>query len=63
MRIRLLGTGTPTPSLRRMSSGYVIETGNDVQAGQLRVVRRFVSLLATLDRLSRAQGERPASAG
>lgn len=30
MRIRLLGTGTPTPSLRRMSSGYVIETGNDV---------------------------------
>jgi ribonuclease BN (tRNA processing enzyme) len=30
MRIRLLGTGTPTPSLRRMCSGYVVETGNDV---------------------------------
>ncbi|MDX2204427.1 MAG: MBL fold metallo-hydrolase [Hyphomicrobiaceae bacterium] len=30
MRIRLLGTGTPTPSLRRMCSGYVIETSKDV---------------------------------
>ena len=30
MRIRLLGTGTPTPSLRRMCSGYVVETGDDV---------------------------------
>jgi ribonuclease Z len=30
MRIRLLGTGTPTPSLRRMSSGYVIEVERDV---------------------------------
>lgn len=29
MRIRLLGTGTPTPSLRRMCSGYVAQTGND----------------------------------
>ena len=28
MRIRLLGTGTPTPSLRRMSSGYLVETGD-----------------------------------
>jgi ribonuclease BN (tRNA processing enzyme) len=27
MRIRLLGTGTPTPSLRRMSSAYLVETG------------------------------------
>lgn len=27
MRIRLLGTGTPTPSLKRMSSGYLVETG------------------------------------
>jgi len=27
MKIRLLGTGTPTPSLRRMSSGYLVETG------------------------------------
>src|SRR5690349_18142188 len=27
MRIRLLGTGTPTPSLKRMSSGYLIEVG------------------------------------
>jgi len=27
MRIRLLGTGTPTPSLRRMSSGYLVESG------------------------------------
>lgn len=30
MRIRLLGTGTPTPSLRRMSSGYLVEIGQDV---------------------------------
>jgi ribonuclease Z len=30
MRIRLLGTGTPAPSLRRMSSGYLVEVGNDV---------------------------------
>jgi len=28
MRIRLLGTGTPTPSLKRMSSGYLVETGS-----------------------------------
>jgi ribonuclease Z len=27
MRIRLLGTGTPTPSLKRMSAGYLVETG------------------------------------
>ena len=27
MRIVLLGTGTPTPSLKRMSSGYLVETG------------------------------------
>jgi ribonuclease BN (tRNA processing enzyme) len=27
MRITLLGTGTPTPSLKRMSSGYLVETG------------------------------------
>lgn len=27
MRIRLLGTGTPTPSLSRMSSGYLVEVG------------------------------------
>lgn len=30
MRIRLLGTGTPTPSLHRMCSGYVVEIGEDV---------------------------------
>ncbi len=30
MRLRLLGTGTPTPSLKRMCSGYVVETGDDV---------------------------------
>lgn len=30
MKITLLGTGTPTPSLRRMSSGYLVETGGDV---------------------------------
>jgi ribonuclease Z len=30
VRIRLLGSGTPTPSLRRMCSGYVVEIGNDV---------------------------------
>jgi ribonuclease Z len=28
VRIRLLGTGTPTPSLRRMSSGYLVESGS-----------------------------------
>lgn len=28
MRIRLLGTGTPTPSLKRMSSGYLVEVGD-----------------------------------
>src|SRR5581483_8585468 len=27
MRIRLLGTGTPTPSLKRMSSSYLVEVG------------------------------------
>jgi ribonuclease Z len=30
MRVRLLGTGTPTPSLKRMCSGYVVEVGTDV---------------------------------
>ena len=30
MQITLLGTGTPTPSLKRMSSGYLVETGDDV---------------------------------
>jgi len=30
MRIRLLGTGTPTPSLRRACSGYIVEIGADV---------------------------------
>lgn len=30
MQITLLGTGTPTPSLARMSSGYMIEIGDDV---------------------------------
>jgi ribonuclease Z len=30
MRVRLLGTGTPTPSLQRMCSGYVVEIGADV---------------------------------
>jgi ribonuclease BN (tRNA processing enzyme) len=29
MKIRLLGTGTPTPSTRRKSSGYAIEIGGD----------------------------------
>jgi ribonuclease BN (tRNA processing enzyme) len=29
MKITLLGTGTPTPSLKRMSSGYMVETGRD----------------------------------
>jgi ribonuclease Z len=27
MRIRLLGTGTPTPSLKRMSASYLVEVG------------------------------------
>jgi ribonuclease BN (tRNA processing enzyme) len=30
MKILLLGTGTPTPSLRRQSSGYLFDTGKDV---------------------------------
>lgn len=30
MRITLLGTGTPAPSLKRQSSGYVVEVGGDV---------------------------------
>ena len=30
MKIRLLGTGTPTPSLTRMSSGYMVTLGADV---------------------------------
>ena len=30
MRITLLGTGTPTPSLKRMSAGYMVRTGDDV---------------------------------
>lgn len=30
MDIRLLGTGTPTPSTKRMSSGYMVSTGDDV---------------------------------
>lgn len=30
MNITLLGTGSPTPSLKRMSSGYLIRTGSDV---------------------------------
>lgn len=29
MKLWLLGTGTPTPSLRRMCSGYVIQCNND----------------------------------
>lgn len=29
-RVTLLGTGTPSPSLERQSSGYLIEVGNDV---------------------------------
>lgn len=30
MKLWLLGTGTPTPSLRRVCSGYAVEIGNDV---------------------------------
>lgn len=30
MKITLLGTGTPTPSLKRMSSGYMVQTAGDV---------------------------------
>ena len=30
MNITLLGTGTPTPSLKRMSSGYMVRIGEDV---------------------------------
>ena len=30
MRLTLLGTGTPTPSLARASSSYLLEVGDDV---------------------------------
>ena len=30
MRLTLLGTGTPAPSLRRQSSGYLVEVGGDI---------------------------------
>ncbi|MGI9476375.1 MAG: MBL fold metallo-hydrolase [Hyphomicrobiaceae bacterium] len=30
MKLTLLGTGTPAPSLKRMSSGYLLEIGDDV---------------------------------
>lgn len=30
MKLTLLGTGTPAPSLKRMGSGYVLEIGDDV---------------------------------
>lgn len=30
MRLHLLGTGVPDPSLKRVSSGYVVRTGGDV---------------------------------
>src|SRR5918995_6890105 len=30
MKVTMLGTGTPTPSLKRASSGYLIDVGNDV---------------------------------
>ncbi|MCB1547288.1 MAG: MBL fold metallo-hydrolase [Hyphomicrobiaceae bacterium] len=30
MKLTLLGTGTPAPSLKRMSSGYLVEIGDDV---------------------------------
>jgi len=30
MKLTLLGTGTPTPSLKRASSGYMLEVGDDV---------------------------------
>ena len=29
MRLWLLGTGTPTPSVRRMCSGYLLQVGSD----------------------------------
>ena len=30
MKLTLLGTGTPTPSLKRASSGYMLEIGPDL---------------------------------
>ena len=30
MKITLLGTGNPAPSLTRMSPGYMVSVGNDV---------------------------------
>ena len=39
MRIRLLGTGTPTPSLRRMCSGYLVEIGVPDPATRASIIR------------------------
>jgi len=30
MKVTMLGTGTPAPSLKRASSGYLIDVGDDV---------------------------------
>ena len=30
MKITLLGTGNPAPSLKRMGSGYIVDIGDDV---------------------------------
>lgn len=30
MKLQLLGTGTPTPSLERVSSGYILEIGSNL---------------------------------
>ena len=30
MKITLLGTGSPVPSLKRASAGYLVEAGRDV---------------------------------
>ena len=47
MKLRLLGTGVPVPSLKRKSSGYLLRTGDDVilfDHGQVAKPCRFSSL-------------------
>src|SRR4051794_4330297 len=41
MRIRLLGTGTPTPSLKRASSGYLVELDANDGRGERKILFDF----------------------
>jgi ribonuclease BN (tRNA processing enzyme) len=46
MKITLLGTGTPAPSLKRQSSGYLIQVGNDLIVMDQRQRRRVRGILS-----------------